>query len=212
VGAWVDASRRLLIQSSVDVEALIQRDLAAGLAVAIEAAAINGTSTSSQPTGILNTSGIGTSTGGANGAAPTWANIVALESELGIDNADIGALAYLTNARVRGKLKQTTKSTSAVTGFVWDDGEFPLNGYRAAVTSNVPSNITKGTTTGSLSAIIFGNFSDLLLGFWGNGIDILVDPYTGSSAGTVRIRSLADVDVAVRHAESFAAMPDALTT
>jgi HK97 family phage major capsid protein len=61
------------------------------------------------------------------------------------------------------------------------------------------------------SAIIFGNFDDLIIGQWG-GLDVLVDPYTGSSAGTVRVRVLQDVDIAVRHAESFAAMKDALTS
>ena len=34
---------------------------------------------------------------------------------------------------------------------------------------------------------------------------------TGSTAGTVRVVALQDVDIAVRHAESFSAMKDALT-
>jgi hypothetical protein len=61
------------------------------------------------------------------------------------------------------------------------------------------------------SAIIFGNFADLIIGMWG-GLDLMVDPYTGSTAGTVRVVTLQDVDIAVRRAESFSAMVDALTT
>lgn len=212
VSAFVDYGRRLLIQSSVDVEALVQRDLATGLAVAIEAAAIAGTSTNTtQPLGLLYTSGIGATTGGTNGAAATWANILALESAVATANAEMGALAYLTNAKVRGALKAVVKSTAGVAGFVWgDDPLYPLNGYKAAVTTNVPSNLSKGTSTAVLSAILYGNFADLIIGLWGNGIDLLVDPYTGSSAGTVRVVAMADVDVAVRWAASFAAMKDAI--
>ena len=93
---------------------------------------------------------------------------------------------------------------------VWQNGDAPLNGYRAGVTNAVPSNLTKGTANAICSAILFGNFADLLIGMWG-GLDLMVDPYTGSTSGTVRVVALQDVDVAVRHAESFAAMVDALT-
>ena len=48
------------------------------------------------------------------------------------------------------------------------------------------------------------------MGMWG-GLDLMVDPYTGGAAGTVRIIALQDVDVALRHPESFACMKDALT-
>jgi hypothetical protein len=40
----------------------------------------------------------------------------------------------------------------------------------------------------------------------------MVDPYTASTSGTVRVVALQDLDIAVRHPESFAAMKDALTT
>jgi HK97 family phage major capsid protein len=146
--------------------------------------------------------------GGTDGLAPTWAHIVELESDVSVANADIGTLSYLTNAKVRGKLKGTSK-VSGQNGFVWEGGDTPLNGYRAAVTNGVPSNLTKGTGT-NLSAIIYGNFADLLIGMWGT-LDLMVDPYSLSTSGTVRVVALQDVDVAVRHAESFATMVDAIT-
>lgn len=207
VGAFTDISRKLLLQSSIDVEAFVQRDLAAVLGLAIQAAAIKGGG-SNEPTGILGTSGIGSVAGGTDGAAPTWANIVELETDVSVANADVGTLAYLTNAKVRGKLKTTTKVADQ-NGFIWDGGNTPLNGYRTGVTNAVPSNLTKGSGT-NLSAIIFGNFADLILGMWG-GLDLTVDPYSNSTSGTVRVVALQDVDVAVRHAESFSAMVDAIT-
>jgi HK97 family phage major capsid protein len=212
-GAFTDISRKLLKQSSIDIEGFVRLDLSTVLALALDAAAIAGTGADNQPTGILNTTGIGdVACGDPDGAAPVWADIVGLETEVAVDNADIGALAYLTNAKARGKLKVTEKATN--TGqFVWEngtDGFGLLNGYRAAASNQVPSNLTKGAGT-ALSAIIFGNFSDLILALWGT-VDILVDPYTGSTTGTVRVVALQDADIGVRHAESFAAAQDAVTT
>ncbi len=209
VGAYTDISRKLLLQSSIDVEGFVRNDLATVLALAIDLAAINGSGASNQPTGVLNTSGIGSVAGGTNGLAPTWAHIVDLETQVAVANADIGTLGYLTNAKARGKLKGTSK-VSGQNGFVWDDGDMPLNGYRAGVSNQVPSNLTKGTSSGVCSAILFANWADLIIGQWGS-LDLMVDPYTGSTAGTVRVVALQDVDIAVRHAESFAAMKDALT-
>lgn len=207
VGAFTDFSRKLMLQSSLDVEAFVRRDLARTIALELDRVCINGSGSSNQPTGILNTTGIGSVAGGTDGLAPAWSHIINLESEVANDNADVGSLFYITNTKVRGKLKQTEKASS--TGqFVWGDND--LNGYTPLVTNQVPSTLDKGTSTGVCSAIIFGNLADLLVGMW-SGLDLMVDPYTNSTSGTVRVVGLQDVDLAVRHAESFAAMKDALT-
>ncbi len=212
LGAWTNISRRLLNQSSPDIEALVRNDLQTVLALAIDLAAINGSGSSNQPTGILSTSGIGAVAGGTNGLAPAWSHIVDLETEVSTDNADVGKLAYLSNAKVRGVLKGVYTNATYGEIPVWQgSGENQtLNGYNAGVSNQVPSNLTKGSASGVCSAIIFGNWADLLIGFW-SGLDLIVDPYTYSSKGSVKLVALQDVDVAVRHAESFAAMQDALT-
>ena len=86
-----------------------------------------------------------------------------------------------------------------------------MNGYLAGCSNQVPSNLVKNASGAVCSAIVFGNWSDLVIGQWG-ALDILVDPYTGGTAGTVRVRVLQDVDTVVRHAESFAGILDALTS
>lgn len=209
VGALTEYSRKLLLQSSIDVEAFVRRDLATTLALAIDYAALHGDGTNNSPTGVANTTGIGVVAIGADGGAPTWDHIVDLETEVAQDNADIGSLAYITNAKVRGKLKRTPK-VSGQAIFIWEDGQFPLNGYRAIVSNQVRSDLTKGSGT-NLSAIFFGNWSDLMIGQWGT-LDILVDPYSNSASGAVRVVVFQDVDVAVRHPESFAAVLDAVTS
>jgi HK97 family phage major capsid protein len=213
VGAFTDYSRRLLLQSSLDVEAFVRADLAAILGQAIQLAAINGAGASNEPLGLLNTSGIGSVAGGTNGAAPTYELMVDLESAVAIANADVGTMAYLTNAKVRGKLRKTQEFASTNGKAVWTSGSErgvgDVLGYDAVVTNAVPSNLTKGTASGICSAIAYGNWADLMIGMWG-GLDIMLDPYTGATSGTKRVIALQDVDVAVRRVASFAAMKDAL--
>lgn len=214
VGAFSDISRKLLLQSSIDIESFVRMDLAKVLAQAIDLAAISGTGASNQPTGILSTSGIGDVAGGTNGLAPTWAHIIELWSDVAIANADFGATGILTNAKVIGKLMSTLKS-AGVSGYICEafpdvNGMTNVGGLRTGVSNQVPSNLTKGSSSGVCSAIIQGNWNDLIIGQWGT-LDLMVDPYTGSTSGTVRVVALQDVDLAVRHPESFSAMKDALT-
>ena len=209
-GGFTDIGRTLMNQSSIDVENFVLSDLAQNLGLGIQQAAISGTGASNQPSGLLTriTAAI---IGGTNGLAPTWDNIIDLETNIATANADSGTMAYLVNAKTRGKLKRTQKFASTNGDPIWDrnTGE-PLNGYHAGVTNAVPSNLTKGTSSGVCSAILFGNFSDLMIGMWGT-TDLIRDPYTASSSGGVRIVALQDVDVNVRNVESFSSMVDALT-
>jgi HK97 family phage major capsid protein len=210
VGMFTDYTRRTLLQATPAIEALVRADLAAGIAVEIDRAAIAGSGAAGQPRGIINTAGIGSVAGGTNGAAPTYANMVALEEAVAVANADMGNLSYLTNARMRAQLRLTQQFASTNGVPVWG-GDNRVMGYPAAVTNNVPSNLTKGTSNGVCSAIIFGNFADLLVGMWG-GLDLILDTSTLATSGGRRLVALQDVDVAVRRAVSFAAMLDALRT
>ena len=188
VGAYTDFSRKLMLQSSIDVENMVRNDLAAVIALAIDSAALYGTGSNNQPTGIKATSGINTKD--FAGDVPTFAEIVGMESEVAADNADVGTLAYILNAAMRGSLKTTEKSSTSTAQFIWEPGN-TVNGYRTEVSNQVTS-----------GDVFFGNFADLLLGFW-SGLDLTVDPYSNSTSGTVRVVALQDVDVAVRNAVSF---------
>lgn len=210
LGAFTDISKQLMVQSSIDVENYVRSRLNFAVRKALDSAAINGSGSSNEPTGILNTAGIGSVAIGTDGGAPTWANIVGLETEIATDNADMGTLAYLTTPGVRGKLK-TTLVDSGSGLFIWDNRFNPagpgMNGYRAEVSTQVPSTLTKGANS-DCHAIIFGNFAELMIGQWA-GIDLVVDPYTGAKNALVTLVINSWWDIAVRHAESFAAIKDA---
>jgi len=189
LGAFTDITRLMMMQSSLDIEALVRNDLSTALALAIDNGALQGSGSSGNPTGIKNTSGINAPTAFA-AANPTFAEVVAMETAVAEDNALMGNLAYILPAGMYGALKTTVKDSGSGQ-FVVEPGN-TINGYRAIVSNQV--------TAGDL---YFGNFSDLLVGMYG-GLDITVDPYTNSTSGTVRIVALQTIDVAVRHAVSFA--------
>ena len=94
-----------------------------------------------------------------------------------------------------GALKTVEKATGTAQ-FVIEPGG-TMNGYKAIVSNQCVA-----------GDLYFGNFSDLLVGMWG-GLDILVDPYTNSKSGTILIRAIQSMDVAVRHPVSFCLGQDA---
>lgn len=210
VAAFVDYSRKLMLQGTPAVEQLVRNDLTRGIFTEVDRVGLAGTG-SNTPTGVLYTSGIGSYTIGTNGGAPTWAMVVGLEKEVAIDNALDGALSFITNAQVTGKLRQTPRQSSGVEGnFILGDSN-SLLGYPVRRTQQCPSNLSKGSASGTLSAMLFGNWADVLIALW-SGIDLLVDPYTGSSAGNVRVTVFQDADIGVRHPESFAECNEILPT
>ena len=192
IGAFTDATRLLLQQSSLDVENLIRDDLTQALALAIDLGALAGSGSSGQPTGIKNTSGINTTTFAA--ANPTFAEVVAMESAVANDNALLGSLGYICRPADYGTLKTTEKATNTAQFVVEPDGK--INGYNVVRSNQVTS-----------GDFYFGNFADLLIGMYG-GLDITVDPYALSTSGGVRIVALQTVDTAVRHATSFCVSND----
>lgn len=216
--AMQDVTRDLLLQGTPAVEGLIRADLIDVMAVQLDFVALHGTGASNQPTGLAATAGIGAEAGGVNGAAPTWDNIVNLETLVANNNATQGSIGYLTNTRVRGRLKRTQQFSGTNGMAIWQPpmggdeatGMGSLNGYRAGVSNNVRSNLDKGTSTGVCSAIFFGNWGDLLIGEWGTA-EILPDPLTQAANRIVRMHVYQTLDIAVRRAQSFSAMLDALT-
>lgn len=204
-----DMTRRMLMQSSPAIEGLVRSDLANALAQGIDSAAINGSGAANQPRGIRNVVGVGLVALGANGAVPSWASQVDLVKTAMVANADVGTLGFLTNANVWATLMKTEKAV-ATAQFVLSEPGNSLLGRRFEVSQQVPSNLVKGTSGAVCSAELYGNWAELLIGEWGV-LDLFPDPYTLGDSGGLVIRAFKDVDVAVRHAQSFAIIVDMLT-
>ena len=213
VGARTELSRKFLLQSSLAAEGFARMQLALALALELDRVGITGSGTAPEPRGILNTTGIGAVVCGTDGGVMTWDKIVGLWSAVSTENAAVGATGFMTNSKVCGQL-MTTEKASGTAQFVVKDfpdksGFTGLAGGRCGVSNQVPSNLTKGSGT-ALSALIYGNFADLIMGMWGT-LDLTIDPYSKAESGAVRVIALQDVDVAVKRPQSFAAAKDIAT-
>jgi HK97 family phage major capsid protein len=190
VSGNVAISRNLAMQSDPSAEALFSNDLATTLALAIDLAAINGSGVAGQPTGILNTTGIGTQTT----ATVTWAQMLGFEEDVAVANADDGALAFLTTPAVRRTLKATDKATGAAQ-FIWQKGF--IDEYMGTVSNQVPA-----------QHILFGNFAQLMIAEWGTIELQVITQGTNHRAGEIELDAFQSIDLGVRQPGAFSVSTD----
>ncbi len=198
----------LMHQSSKALDNLIMEDMVKAHAVALDAAIFAGSGSSGQPTGVLAASGVNDITIGTDGGPLTYDLLVQMETEVGIDNGLLDStLAYVSNAKVQGKLK-TIPQIAGYPYYLMNDGK--VNGYPFFMSNAIPSNLTKGSSSGVCSAIVFGNWSEVLVGSWG-GLQIIVDPYTAKANGVLEISAAAYHDVLVRTPQAFCKIDEVTT-
>lgn len=182
VAGSVPISRRLMLQTSGEVEALVRNDLIAGLADALDDDIL---------ATILATAGIGAVTiGGTAGApTPTWANLVELETDVEEANAGGDGMGYVMRPSMKGVLK-TTEKFSGTGQVLWPEGG-NVNGYPAGATTQMAA-----------GQILFGRYSQAMMGLWG-AVDLVVDKSTKAASGGTVLRIFQDADSVVRHAGAF---------
>lgn len=188
VGAYTEISRQLTLQANPDAETLVMADLAAQVAVDIDAKGINGSGASGQPTGLLNTSG----TGSVTGTSIAYAGVIEFQTDVFGANALSGSSGYLTTGVVAGLLKQRVKWGSTASP-LWDgrleDGN--VDGYRGMASNQVPAGF-----------LIFGDFSQIVIAEWGV-LEVDVNPFANFPAGILGVRAISSVDIAVRYPSAF---------
>jgi HK97 family phage major capsid protein len=205
LGTYVDLSKQLIIQSSIDIEAFVRNEIIGSVTRAVDVAAIYGDGQDNEPLGLLNNTGISKFVGGANGAIPDLATLVALEAMVDVNNAAVGTLKYLLSNKIKGTLK--TQPVAQGNPLMVLNSNTELNGF-PFVASNLVKDAAKGTATAA-SALVFGNWADLFIGQWG-GMDITRDDITLALKGEVRLIINTFWDVMLRRQKSFAAMLDAV--
>lgn len=187
VGARTEVSRNMLLQSSPDIEQLIQSDFAAVIARAVDKAALIGGGTN-EPEGILSRAGVTE----VDAFDATWAKVQELIGTL--EDADAEGNAFVTTPGVVRTLRTTNRvDAEPEHGFIMESRN-SLDGFTVARTTHMQAD-----------TLLFGNFADVLIGMWG-GVEILPNPYAQGSyeKGNVQYRIIQTLDVNIRHAESFA--------
>jgi HK97 family phage major capsid protein len=208
ITAFVEPSKQTVLQEPSAVEWIRDTLISKGMEQ-LEAQAINGAGTGGQGRGIRFTAGIQTTTGGVNGAQLTYPLLSDLESAVANNNGPENNPGFLLNTRTRRWLRTQPRGTGLP--YVWEGGERPLLNQAARVTNNVPSNLTKGTSTGVCSSVLYSSdWSRLALLMYGTP-DVTVDPFTLAQSGQVRITMNFYAAPAVLLPAAFSIIDDALT-
>lgn len=212
LAAFIAVSNQLMLQSSNSIDTYVREFLLNAMALELEKAAIKGGGTN-EPVGILGNSNINIAYAGnaasnstnANGAAAVWADVVNLDKLVDVANAQ--GNAYITNPKVKAALQLTARQSSGVEGnFILPSATNELNGYPFAWSTNVPSNLSKGTSS-TLSALIYGDFTKLAIASWG-GMELVMDPYSGAKGGLTNVILNSYLDVNLLQPTAFAAIKD----
>lgn len=191
LAAKTTLSKQLLIQSSFDAEAWVRSELENAVARAVDSAAIQGNS--GNINGILGTSGVSDIT---FGGAVSRAKLINLITKIAVENADVATLNFLMNPIIKGELMSL--ETDSGSGLFVMDNANQLLGYNVAVSTLVPTTIDTNKT-----AVIFGNFADLVIANFG-GVDLLVDPYSLADNAQVKVVINSFWDVKLKQPKSFA--------
>lgn len=191
----VDISNQLIMQGSVDAEALVKSQILRGWSNVVQSAAINGAG-GVAPLGILGLTNVNVSAQ-ATAAAATWARIVELQALIEEDNATEQSLGYLMHPKLKAALKQITKDAGS--GRFLYEGDL-IDGVKAMATSLVPVLDASGT---AVYPLIYGDFSQLFIGSWGS-LGFVVDPYSAATSNSTRIVLNAYADAVVANEKAFA--------
>lgn len=187
-GAYVDITRRFLMQTSVDIEMLIRSDLATTMALLIDRSGYYGTGTEKQPRGLANMDGMPITE--YDGNFPSYEQLVDAETAVANKNADVESMRFKATPGFRGYAKKTLEFDVNGSNKIWEPGG-TVNGYACDITNQIDN-----------GDVFFGNYGDVLMGMWG-GLELHVDPYTNSTSGDVRLITFQDIDWQVRRTESF---------
>ncbi|MDN5941270.1 MAG: phage major capsid protein [Nitrospira sp.] len=205
--------------SSPHFEEILRRDLARTIALELDRVALRGSGASNQPLGLNGVAGISTYAIGTNGGPLDADTLYEVDNKLFAANSHFGKLGFISHPSAYRKLKkQRVPNFSGDTGgsylflpILSDEKLSQALGYSVKSTTQLPVNLTKGTST-DCTELYFGNWEELLIGIWGD-LEILATNIGGNAwtQNAIEIRVILNVDIQVRHPESFCLVNDVRT-
>jgi HK97 family phage major capsid protein len=188
VGAYTEISRLLTLQSSPSAEAITMTDLSRVTALAVDLAVLSGSGASGQPTGIINTAGIGAVTGTTLG----YAGILEFQTDVAAANVMPTRGGYVTTPSVAALLMQRARfsntDTPLWTGNIWNG---QVSGFPAMSSLQMAA-----------ASMLFGDWSSVIVAEWGV-LELEVNPYANFQAGIIGVRAIYTVDVGIRYPAAF---------
>ncbi len=191
-GCFTDMTRSLLQNTDgFSVEQMVRNNLLRAMGTAWDAASVAGNpaAVAASPRGIEFTAGVNATAFGVAGA-PTYAELIAMESAIFADNASLdgNSVYWITTPALNGYMKSLA-TNGAGSPVAQRDGF--VDGREVLISSQVTNN-----------TIILGDFSEFIVATWA-GLEIQSDPYALATSGGLRLIALSSVDFGVKHPVSF---------
>jgi HK97 family phage major capsid protein len=182
-GALIRASFNF-VRDAEQSESFVRAMCLATVGGMLDQAVIAGSGAAGQPVGILAQAGVTSQTGAA-----TLANMLGAVQVVSEADADDEQIRVLSTPGVRTLLQQ--REAVATSGsMLWSKGT--VADKPAFVSTQCPA-----------ATMIFGDWSQVLVSFWGPGVRIEVDPYTSFKTGAIQVRVLMFADVSVLKPAAF---------
>lgn len=199
-------SRQAVLQSSVELEAAIRRQMVTAIDEALQLGVLTGDGSGSNPTGILNDSTVNIEVGGATGATLAWSHLIDMEYLACNSNVPVGAAGWVINPATAKFLRKTSKAANLP--FILGDDNCIL-GAQTVVSNVMPATLTKSSGT-NLSGLVFSpDWRELIIGIYGGGVEIVTDRVTLADQGKVRVIVSLNYGFGLRQPAAFSVMKDA---
>ena len=201
-------SNLLLETSQPAADSVIEEDLASQLGVALDLGILDGSSGggAGEPTGIMQTAGVGTVTTAAQiDTPPTAAEMMEFLTDLDTSNALFGRLGWALHPLALAEIRLMTVDYGAES--------VPLNNLNMATGGpgtilghpySTSTQMTAPTATDFARSMLFGNWDSVMVARWG-GLRLLASDTSDDafSKDQTHIRATMRCDVALRHPEAF---------
>jgi HK97 family phage major capsid protein len=189
--AYCEISRQLLLQSNADQ--VVSEELNRAIGAELDKQILGGAGTGGTPLGLVNYPGIGTFTG----TSLNYAALVAAMAQVSTANAVLNAtrLGWAGTPAVAALLKQRYR----VSG-----GELPLWAGQL-VAGDIEAAPAYSSMDVPSATLIFGDWSQLLLAQWPDGLSIATDPFSNGKFQTaiIGVRACISIDVQLRTPAAF---------
>ena len=189
-GALVDISRLMIQQSTPSAEEMIRNEIMERVMRTVQIAVFAGTGSDGQPTAITGATGFNNPS--VTQGTPTYAELLGFPGAIIADNAQADGQKWLMTGEVWAKLAATA-TNGAGSPLALNPETGRLCGFPYEVSEDIPAN-----------SLYFGNWASVVLGVWGNGIDVAVTDSKLFASGGITLRALQDVDVMVRNGQALA--------
>jgi len=184
-------SKQLLIQSESNIDNIIVNDILKIIPLKLDSIAI---------AKLLSDSTVNPIT---CAASMTYAHILKMEAAVLNANVNTAGCAYVTSPALAADLKQTLRTAGVATGMIWEGTQ--VNGYKALANTQL-----NNTASPAVGQMIFGDFSELYVAYFGNGLEVITDPISLASSMQVKVTASLFADCGLRHGQAFSRITDAV--